>query len=142
VTAETAGAMVPGSRVATRRAATRERILTAAWALARESGLGGFSLRELAARVGMQAPSLYEYFDGKDAIYDAMFAQGNRQFLAAVDAASGRDVDQRRRAHGRRSRVPRLRDRDPVRFQLLFQRSIAGGNPHPRPTPRPSRPTS
>jgi AcrR family transcriptional regulator len=36
----------------------------------------GLSLRELAAEVGMRAPSLYTHFDGKDAIYDAMFAQG------------------------------------------------------------------
>ena len=32
----------------------------------------------------MQAPSLYRYFDSKNAIYDAMYAQGAQQF---VDAA-------------------------------------------------------
>jgi AcrR family transcriptional regulator len=132
VTAETAGATVPGSRVATRRAATRERILTAAWGLARESGLGGFSLRELAAQVGMRAPSLYEYFDGKDAIYDAMFAQGNRQLLAAMDELP--DVD---RVGRRVALIAAARGfltfavGDPVRFQLLFQRAIAGWEPSP-----------
>jgi len=42
----------------------------------------------------MRAPSLYEYFDSKHAIYDAMFAQGYRQFAAAmvaVDALSGEE---------------------------------------------------
>ena len=51
-------------------------ILEAAWSLARSEGLISFSLRDLAAKVGMQAPSLYQYFPSKDAIYDAMFRQG------------------------------------------------------------------
>lgn len=62
-------------RVTARRAATRETILAAAWDLARDEGLTVFTMRDLAARVGMRAPSLYEYFSGKDANYEAMFAQ-------------------------------------------------------------------
>ena len=42
----------------------------------RAEGLAGLSLRELAKRVGMQAPSLYAYFGSKAAIYDAMFVEG------------------------------------------------------------------
>ena len=34
----------------------------------------------------MRQPSLYEYFDSKHALYDAMFADGNRQLLARLDA--------------------------------------------------------
>jgi len=45
-----------------------------AWDLVREHGLAALALRDLAARVGMRAPSLYQYFDSKHAIYDAMFA--------------------------------------------------------------------
>ena len=30
----------------------------------------------------MQAPSLYSYFASKDAIYDAMFAAGQRELAA------------------------------------------------------------
>jgi AcrR family transcriptional regulator len=32
----------------------------------------------------MAAPSLYSYFGSKEAIYDAMFAQGYREFLELV----------------------------------------------------------
>ena len=35
-------------------------------------------LRDLAAMVGLRQPSLYAYFDSKHALYDAMFAEGNR----------------------------------------------------------------
>lgn len=58
-----------------RREATRAEILEAAWAVAREVGLAQITLREVADRVGMRAPSLYTHFDSKHAIYDAMFGQ-------------------------------------------------------------------
>ncbi|WP_346281438.1 TetR/AcrR family transcriptional regulator [Pseudonocardia sp.] len=60
---------------AKRREGTRQEILSAAWAVAREHGLAALTLREVAARVGMRAPSLYSHFDSKHAIYDAMFEQ-------------------------------------------------------------------
>ena len=67
-----------------RHAATKARILDAAWALAREHGLAGISLRDLAAAVDLRQPSLYSYFESKNALYDAMFAQGYLQLLDAV----------------------------------------------------------
>jgi AcrR family transcriptional regulator len=64
-----------------RHQATRSEILATAWSLTNEKGLTGWSLRELAAGVGMRAPSLYVYFSAKDHIYDAMFGQSYRQLL-------------------------------------------------------------
>lgn len=123
----------PSPRVAARREATRAQILEAAWQLSAELGLTGFSLRELAGRVGMRAPSLYEYFAGKHDIYDAMFAAANRDFLAGqlaaippLDEAGARGV----LLAGARFFLDFASD-DPVRFQLLFQRSIAGWEPSP-----------
>ena len=119
-------------RVTARRAATRETILAAAWDLAREDGLTVFTMRDLAARVGMRAPSLYEYFSGKDAIYDAMFAQGNGAFLAAVRALPGpSEIGPRASLIGAARTFLEFATTDPVRFQLLFQRSIAGWEPSP-----------
>ncbi|MGH3585846.1 MAG: TetR/AcrR family transcriptional regulator [Pseudonocardia sp.] len=60
---------------AKRREATRREILAASWEVAREHGLAALTLREVAGRVGMRAPSLYSHFDSKHAIYDAMFGQ-------------------------------------------------------------------
>jgi len=69
-----------------RREATRQEILAAAWAAARESGLAALTLRQVAARVGMRAPSLYSHFTSKHAIYDAMFAQAWQEYDAVAEA--------------------------------------------------------
>jgi AcrR family transcriptional regulator len=112
-------------RRALRHAATKDEILDAAWALARTHGLGALSMRDLAAAVGMRAPSLYQYFESKMAIYDAMFGQGMREALASVTAAiaasNGRDA---LRESGRS--IVAFATSDPLRAQLLFQRTIPG----------------
>lgn len=96
--------------------------------MARERGLTGWSLREVAASVGMRAPSLYVYFDNKDAIYDAMFAQGYRELLSRLEAADLTDdpaQDLRRGAH----LFFDFCVEDPARQQLLFLRVIPGFAP-------------
>lgn len=115
-----------------RHAATRARILEEAWALGRESGLAGISLRDLAARVGMRAPSLYSYFPSKSAIYDAMFADANRALLALIEpVAADESLDARARVHlGARTWMD-FCCADPVRFALLYQRTVPGFEPSP-----------
>jgi AcrR family transcriptional regulator len=105
-----------------RHEATRVEILDAAWALARSEGLAGISLRDLARTVGMQPPSLYSYFDSKNAIYDAMFRQG-------YDELESRD-DLFKTAPGAAAMKARVRGflefctEDPARYQLMFQRTM------------------
>jgi AcrR family transcriptional regulator len=72
-------------KVAQRREQRVAEIVAAAWELARVHGIGGLSLHALAREVGIRQPSLYAYFDSKHALYDAMFADGNRQLLARLD---------------------------------------------------------
>ena len=115
-----------------RAEATRREILDAAWELVREEGLAALTMRELGARVGMRAQSLYVYFPSKHAIYDAMFGEANRELVARWTAAA---------AAGSPDPVAVLRRRtaaflqfcveDPVRHQLLFQRTIPGFEPSP-----------
>jgi AcrR family transcriptional regulator len=117
------------NRKTERREATKAEILDTAWDLVREQGLGGLNLRDLAPRIGMRAPSLYEYFASKHAIYDAMFAQGYRQFTAAmvaVDALSGEE-GLRAMAH----RAMAFMVEEPARYLLLFHRTIPGFTPSP-----------
>jgi AcrR family transcriptional regulator len=83
-------------RLAERREATRLEILSAAWDAAREAGLAGLTLRDVAARVGMQPPSLYSHFASKNAIYDAMFEQAWREYLVHVTALKERLPDKPR----------------------------------------------
>jgi AcrR family transcriptional regulator len=117
-------------RRAERREATRAEILEAAQEVMREHGVAGLSLRDLGQKVGMRAQSLYSYFDSKEAIYDALFAEGFRQYLdlrRAVPSTGDPRADFRA--------VCRLfLDfclEDPARYQLLFQRTIPGFTPSP-----------
>ncbi|HEX3393292.1 MAG TPA: TetR/AcrR family transcriptional regulator [Acidimicrobiales bacterium] len=111
-----------------RHEATRTEILQAAWQLVRAEGLAGLSLRELAHKVGMRAPSLYSYFDSKNAIYDAMYAQGSRAYLEEERGwlVTGDPLADLKA--GLRSFVV-FCTRDPARYQLLFQRTIPGFEP-------------
>jgi AcrR family transcriptional regulator len=114
---------------ASRRAAASDRILTEAWAAAREHGLAALSLRDLARRLGMAAPSLYSYFDSKHALYDAMYADGWQTLLATKLPDPGPDL----RTSLRRTTDVYVRWAlaDPVRYQLLNQRTIPGFVPSP-----------
>jgi len=116
-------------RRAERREATKAEILDAAWEMVRAEGLAALSLRDLARRVGMQAPSLYSYFASKHAIYDAMFAQGYTAFLErGLPPLTGDDLHDLQ--VGMHSFV-KFCTEDPVRYQLMFQRTIPGFEPTP-----------
>lgn len=112
-----------------RREATKAEILDTAWELVREQGLGGLNLRDLAARIGMRAPSLYEYFASKHAIYDAMYAQGYRQFAAVLAETEELPGEDGLRAGAHRAMAFMVED--PARYQLLFHRTIPGFTPSP-----------
>jgi AcrR family transcriptional regulator len=111
-----------GWREARRRSA-RDAIVDAAWELVHEQGLAALSLRDLARRAGITTPTVYAYFDSKNAIYDAMFGRAAAQFaeymaephdeeepVAVLDASMRRFVE--------------FCTSDVARYQLLFQRMI------------------
>jgi AcrR family transcriptional regulator len=110
---------------ARRRLATINEVLAAARDLAAEHGLASISMRELGARVGLHASSLYQYFPSKDAIYDALFAEGHRELHAwmAGLVRTGKPIDVLKR--GSRRFTEFCLD-DEMRYQLLFQRTIPG----------------
>jgi len=56
--------------------ATAARILDAAEDLFAEHGYHGTTLRDVATRVGLRIPSLYNHFASKDALYSAVLARG------------------------------------------------------------------
>jgi AcrR family transcriptional regulator len=117
-----------GDRRTRRHEATRQEIVEAAWGLARENGLAGVSLRDLGKRVGMQAPSLYSYFPSKAAIYDAMFSEGARAFLERLQTLDTPRDPKRRLLSSARAFADFCVE-DPVRYQLLFQRTIPDFEP-------------
>ncbi len=63
------------------RSATVDRILDEARQLVMQKGWDRFSLRALARAVGLSPASLYEYFDGKEAILEAVAERGRKRLL-------------------------------------------------------------
>jgi AcrR family transcriptional regulator len=117
-------------KVAERREARTAEIVEAAWRLAAVEGIAGFSLHGLAREVGIRQPSLYEYFDSKLALYDAMFADGNRTLLARLDALTLPD-DPRRALKTIMRAFVEFATEDVARQELLFARPIPGFEPSP-----------
>jgi AcrR family transcriptional regulator len=117
-------------KVTRRREARVATIVASAWELAREHGIGGVSLHALAREVGMRQPSLYEYFDSKHALYDAMFADGNRKLLERLDSVK-LPRDPRAALKKLLSTFVAFALEDPARCELLFQRHVPGFAPSP-----------
>jgi len=103
-------------------------ILACAWKLASEQGIAGVSLHALARQLGMRQPSLYEYYDSKNALYDAMFADGNRRLIERLDAVR---LPRDPRAALKRflSAFAAFGLEDAARYELLFQRHVPGFTP-------------
>lgn len=59
---------------------TKDRILQAALALFSRHGFDAVSVDQIAAEVGIKAPSLYKHFKGKRDIFDAIFAEMQRRY--------------------------------------------------------------
>jgi AcrR family transcriptional regulator len=117
-------------RITERREATRREILDAAWQLAQEQGLAEFTLRDLAERVGMRAPSLYTHFESKHAIYDAMFGQAWSDYEQVALAELANLPKAPRAAIRRASRVFfDFAVANPARHQLMNLRTIPGFEP-------------
>ncbi len=63
------------SKKASREPLSRERVVAAAVQLADEEGIEALSMRRLARALGVEAMSLYNHVDDKDALLDAMVEQ-------------------------------------------------------------------
>lgn len=119
-------------RQSRRREQTRREILDAAWDVARSAGLTGLTLRDVASRVGMRAPSLYSHFDSKHAIYDAMYGEAWSAYEQVVLEEQEQLTDDLRRCAQLMARTFfDFAVADPVRYQLMNQRLIPGFVPSP-----------
>jgi len=115
------------NRQTERRQATIDEIVEAAWELSRAHGLGNFSMRELGERVGMRAQSVYSYFESKHEIYDAMFLDGNNAFIESMQTLAENTAiegDPYTAVNAVARHYFTFCTSDPVRYQLLFQRTI------------------
>jgi AcrR family transcriptional regulator len=98
-------------------AETRERILDAAEALFAEHGLAGTAVRDIARDVGLTAASLYNHFDGKQELYEAVLERGVQPLIEMMQQVGAREGDSGERSQliedvmrhlGKRPHLPRL----------------------------------
>lgn len=115
-----------------RRQETIEEILEVAISLMETDGVAALSLSAVARRLGMQPPSLYQYFPSKMAIYDALFQRGAELVLAVQQEAVARAAaDEDVLAVGTTAFLRWCLDHQ-VYSQLLFWRTIPGFEPSPQ----------
>lgn len=112
-------------RAERRRAVVRDEIVETAWVLAREGGVAAVTLKNVAERMGMKPPSLYEYVPNLHGLFDLMFRTGWRQFQDEVDALVAESGDARTWFR----RLLEFWVEDPARFELLLQRPVPGFEP-------------
>jgi AcrR family transcriptional regulator len=101
-------------------------ILDAARAVMREEGVAALNLQEVARRVGVRAPSLYEYFPGKAAIYDALFRMGVRLFAEHSQLFSQTSLSFWDRSRASLEHYMSFAQEYPELYQLVFERPVPG----------------
>jgi AcrR family transcriptional regulator len=109
-----------------KREAMTARILNAARQIMREDGAAALSMHELARRLDLRAPSLYNYYQSKMDIYDSLYRLGFEMFAEQARAA----------AQGAETWQDALRLQlevylgfalqNPDLFQLCFERPVPG----------------
>jgi AcrR family transcriptional regulator len=121
----------PAERRQRNREEVRAAILAAARAVMREQGVAALSLREVARRVRLQAPSLYAYFPSKMALYDALFLLAVRLRAEYRDRADAGLTDFWERLHARFESYMQFAQENPELYQLAYERPVPGFVPSP-----------
>ncbi|HEX6652306.1 MAG TPA: TetR/AcrR family transcriptional regulator [Thermoleophilaceae bacterium] len=110
------------------REALRSAVLQAAAELVALEGPSALTMRRLADHIGASTTVLYNLFDGKNGIIDAMVRSGHvvlRERLAAIPGDDG--PAERLAASARVYREVALED--PARYQLMFGNALPGYQP-------------
>jgi AcrR family transcriptional regulator len=118
-----------------RRQETIEEVLDVAAELMREQGVAGLSIGEVARRMGIRPPSLYVYFDSKNALYDALFERGANLVVDCMQAF-GDELDETLSLEesllASANAFIRWAVEHPEYTQLLFWRPVPGFTPSER----------
>ena len=125
---------MPLDRRQRRRQETIEQVLDIAVEVMADQGVAGLTLGEVARRMGIRPPSLYGYFDGKNALYDALFERGWRELLAVMQrsraACAGLPPVEVLVAH--ETAFVRWAVEHPAYAPLMFWRPVPGFTPSPQ----------
>jgi AcrR family transcriptional regulator len=123
--------VAPLDRRQRRRRETIEEALDVAAEVMADQGVAGLTLGEVARRMGIRPPSLYVYFDSKNALYDALFERGYRRLLSSIEEGSGSadELDPVTRTHTHAVAMVRWSVEHPAYAPLMFWRPVPGFTP-------------
>lgn len=114
-----------------RRQETIDEILAVAVDLMTAEGPGALNLAEVARRVGVKPPSLYQYFPSKLAVYDEIFARGGRELNEYLVDAVKTATDPMQTLRLGITAFVRWSVEHPVHAQIMFWRPVPGFTPSP-----------
>jgi TetR/AcrR family transcriptional regulator len=107
---------------------TADRILNAAEDLFAEKGYSATSLGDVADRVGIRSPSLYNHFKNKEALYEAVLERLLTDFSAPLTELNGGPVTNER-VFSWLETIVRQHHANPNLARLLQHAALSGG-PH------------
>lgn len=103
-----------------RKEQLRQTILTAAGELFLAHGYEGFSLRQVAERIGYSATTIYRYFANKDELLFAIVYEGFQKFEQGLRTAAHSTDDPLQRLEALGRAYIRFGLQHPVHYQLMF----------------------
>lgn len=101
----------------------RDRLCDAAAGLFESRGREGFTMRDLAGKLGVSPMTPYRYFKDKDAILAAIRARAFNRFAAALEEACARPGDAPSHAQAAGEAYIRFALEDPTAYKLMFDLS-------------------
>lgn len=116
----------PQERRQRNREEMKNAILDAARQVMREEGVAALNLQEVARRVGVRAPSLYEYFPGKMAIYDELFRIGVHIYAERMHRLNESTDSFWARSQAGLENYMSFAQEYPELYQLVFERPVPG----------------
>lgn len=135
------GSETNGKRVLSpkeRRQRNREEMITAildaARAVMRDEGVAALNLHEVARRVGLRAPSLYQYFAGRMALYEALYRFGIRLYAAGRERLIPLTTHPDsfwEHVRAELTHYMTFAQENPELYQLVFERPVPGFVPSP-----------
>jgi AcrR family transcriptional regulator len=122
----------PAQRRQRNREEMVDTILEAAREVMRKDGVAALNLQEVARRVRIKAPSLYEYFPSKLALYDALFRLGISLWSDRVNDLLGREFETPwDLIHAILEAYVDFGDDHPEMYKLVHERHVPGFEPSP-----------
>jgi len=108
------------------RGGTVARVLDAAESVFAESGFAGASVRDIAARAGLNAASLYNYYPGKQELYEAVLDRSLLPILEMLGGLAGTAVGEDASLEVVDVVIDHIAER-PAIARILHYEALAGG---------------